>query len=1127
MSLSDGLYRLGQDLLRDKNLMSEYKKRFGNLNDKQKEAVEYIYGSLLVVAGPGSGKTELLSLRVANILQQTDIPASGILCLTFTDSAAINMRQRLIELIGREAYRVAIHTFHNFGVEIINHHPEFFYNAATFMPADELMQVEILRGIFNDLVYKDPLKKEHPERGYSYMSHVQRAIGDLKKAGITPDEFLKIIEHNEKELKKLNGRANQIFGERVSKKVFGEIRAFIKELAIYKSSDKKAGKFPVDHFGPIHETLKRSLEDVLIEAEHDDLYTSIGAGWSTKPVSEWKRDWIQKFEDGSYVIRDFSYIDKMYSLARIYKEYTERLHKLGYYDFDDMLLDTIGEVRRNQILRYELQEQYQFVLVDEFQDSNDAQMRLLELLFDFADEQPNVMAVGDDDQAIYKFQGAELSNILRFKQQYKAKIINLVQNYRSTQKILDFSKSVIRKGKERLENRFKEISKDLVAAGQKLKLKSDIYFKSFDTNIHEYYWIAREIKKLIDAGAAPESIAVISRQHKMLQEIAPFFHRISVPVAYERQRNVLEEPHIVQIVQIARYIDSLMDKSAPDDDLLPEILSYPFWGLNRIDIWKLSLTAGREYKPWLEVMLESGNQKLKTIANFFLDLAARAKHEPLEHMLDKIIAGPITDKTCLTGLVCNFKEYYFSKEKLKSNLAEYLSFLSGLKIFYQALREYKHGQLVKVADLIEFVKSYHDNKMSLTDNSPFVNARNAINLLTAHKSKGMEFETVFIISCQDRIWAKSFNNSYLPFPHNLPISPAGDNIDDQLRLFYVALTRCKANLYLTSYDLDDEGYDSSKLSFVVDHLNKDKEKFDMARAGEMLDVLIVSNNRPPFYDSEKVLLEQYLKDYKMSITHLNNFLNVADGGPQQFLEHNLLRFPQVKTSAGCFGSAIHGAIERLYLYLKKEGKLPGMEQVQKRFEILLKAERLSEIEFSKLVDRGKDALATYYKNNKDNFSAEHLIETKFKNENVIIGQAALTGEIDKMVKEQIPYKIGSCLRVHDLKTGRVPADFNGKDDYEKIKLYQYKRQLVFYKLLVENSRSFSKYKVNKGVLEFVEAEDDDPREFTLEITAEMARRLEDLIQAVFAKIITLDFPDISKYPPTLDGIFAFENDLLK
>ncbi len=1104
------------------NFEPEFKKRFADLNDKQKEAVEEIYGPVLVVAGPGSGKTELLSLRVANILQKTDTLPSSILCLTYTDAAAINMRQRLAGLIGREAYRVAIHTFHNFGVEIINRHPEFFYNAATFSPADELMQSEILTGIFNDLSYKNPLKNEHPERGYAYLYHVQRAIGYLKKAGITPDEFLNITKHNAKELEKLNERANQIFGDRVSDKVFDQIALFVLELKKYKPENK----FPVDHFEPICNAICGSLENVLLEAEADD--------WSTRPVSEWKKEWLQKIDYTTHVFKDFNYIEKMLSLAGIYKEYTQRMYKLGYFDFDDMLIDTIQEMQKNNSLRYNLQEQYQFILVDEFQDTNDAQLRLLELICDSdANEgKPNIMAVGDDDQAIYKFQGAELSNILKFKIKYKAQIINLIHNYRSTQEILDFAKNIIRKGKERLENKFKEINKDLIAVGD--KKSGEIVFRNFDTNSHEFYWVAKEVKKLIDDGTPADEIAVISRQHKMLEGIVPFFHELGIPVYYERQRNVLKEPHISQIIQISKFISSLSDKNDSANELLPEILSYPFWGLGRLDLWKLSLIAVKNDKTWLEIMLESSSPKLVSTAKFLIELASKAKHEPLEQILDLIIGSQsqlLSDsqyddghdnKTKTASFISPFKEYYFGKEKLKNDLPEYMFFLSGLSTFYSALREYKHGESVKIADLIEFVNSHEENNMPLTDMSPFVNSKKAVQLMTAHKSKGSEFDTVFVLSCQEDIWAKSFFNSFLPLPHNLPISPAGDGIDDKLRLFYVALTRSKRNLYLTSYENNENGRESLKLNFVVDQLTQRPEKFSLNETGNALSVSISNFNKPPFYKNEKVLLEERIKDYQMSVTHLNNFLNVLEGGPQVFFEQNLLRFPQAKSPSGAFGSAIHKSIELIYISFKKENKLPELEQALQWFEKYLRNERLNNVEISKYLDKGKDALTNYFENNKDKFNTSDLIEQGFKNQGVCVGDALLNGKIDKMV-ETAPGE----LRVHDLKTGSVPQDWNGKTVYEKIKLHNYKRQLAFYKLLVENSRDFGKYKVKEGVLEFVEATENDPREMSFIITPVFMARTEKLIQAVYKKIKNLDFPDVSNYSPNLDGVMNFEDDLLR
>ena len=145
--------------------MSPFEIRYKALNAEQKEAVDAIEGPVMVIAGPGTGKTELLSLRVANILRKdTDIAPTNILCLTFTDAAAFNMRDRLVGLIGREAYRVAVHTFHSFGVEIINRHPEHFYAGAAFLPADDITQIEILQDIFEELDHGNPLRSQYQER---------------------------------------------------------------------------------------------------------------------------------------------------------------------------------------------------------------------------------------------------------------------------------------------------------------------------------------------------------------------------------------------------------------------------------------------------------------------------------------------------------------------------------------------------------------------------------------------------------------------------------------------------------------------------------------------------------------------------------------------------------------------------------------------------------------------------------------------------------------------------------------------------------------------------------------------------------------------------------------------------
>lgn len=1092
--------------------MQNFEERYGKLNSEQKKAVDAIDGPVLVIAGPGSGKTEILSLRVANILKQTDTAPSSILCLTFTDSAALNMRDRLSKLIGKDAYKVAIHTFHDFCVEIINKHPEIFYEGAIFSPADELTQREIIEEIFEGLPYNNPLRSRHPEQGYVYLYDTIQSIGQLKKAGLTPDEFAAILDHNAKSLEYLNPQIDKVFAPRLSTKQFSVVQSLINDLVAQNVDD-----FPTHFMKPLFETVAGSLVKALEDAQEED---------STKPLSEWKRKYVEKNEDGVYIFKDTLRLKRMEALVGVYREYSKIMHERGYYDFDDMLLDVLKQLEKNDILKYNLQEQYQYILIDEFQDTNDAQMRLAHLLTDHPvhEGRPNIMAVGDDDQAIYKFQGAEISNILGFKDKYREPvIITLSHSYRSTQDILDVARHIIKKGENRLENIIPEMQKELAAGRQNIE-PGNIINKIFSTNPEEHYWIAQEVKRLIDGGTDPKEIAVISRRHKNLEAIAPYFHREGIPINYERQQNVLDEPHIRQLIQMARFIDSLSRKNREEADyLLPEILSYPFWDLDRKTIWQLSVDAGKSRSLWLEDMLGSGDRRLAGIADFFIDLSVRAMSEPMEYIIDEII-----DKS-------GFKEYYFGRENFEKNRAQYLDFLSSLRVFIESLREYKNGQLLKIGDMINFVDIHKKNDIGIINYHKFVGSSSAVNLLTSHKAKGLEFNTVFVIDCQDDIWAGRGRGSKLPFPQNMPIAPAGDSLDDQLRLFYVALTRAKNNLYLTSYKIAESGKESSMLQFLLPPAETENGKIaNLLKAEESekietlqtKDALIASweaYHQKPIVQDEKALLVELVKDYRMSVTHLNNFLDITKGGPQLFLEQNLLMFPQAKTPASSFGSAMHKAIEILYLDLRKNGKVPQLENVLIWFENELKNQRMSEKDFPIYLEKGRDALTAFYEQKKNTFNPEDLSEVNFKNQGVVIGETLLGGKIDKISKGD-----GEMV-VYDFKTGKSAEDWEGGDEYEKVKLHNYRRQLIFYKLLVENSKDFGgKYKVNRGVLEFLEpASNGKIVDLSLDITDQEARRLLALIQAVYKKIINLDFPDVNGYSKDIDGILKFEEDLLE
>ncbi|MFA5934524.1 MAG: ATP-dependent DNA helicase [Candidatus Paceibacterota bacterium] len=1137
-----------------------FEQRYKELNKNQKRAVDTIEGPLLVVAGPGSGKTEILSLRVGKILKETQILPSNILCLTFTESATINMRNRLAGLIGSEAYRVAIHTFHNFCVQIIQKYPEYFYDGAFYSPADELTQIQILQEIFENLSAKNPLKVLHPEEGFVYLRDTLRIIGNFKKAGIEPDELNKILKHNEELLPEINEIIQSTFEERVSKEITSKVEKSLIKLSKIAEQSEKTFKSPYFHnlAFSIYTSLNKSYTEA-IEAE------------KTTPITAWKAKWIKKNDDGENIFKDYINVEKLYAVYDIYSQYRKTMHERSYYDFDDMILDCLRVLENNPALKYEIQEQYQYILVDEFQDTNEAQMRILRIIADAEvnEGKPNIMAVGDDDQAVYKFQGAELSNILNFKNTFKdVQIVTMTENYRSTQDILDIASHIIKKGEERLEKLLPEIEKKLIASNEKIS-KGIIKRKEFQTIAHEYHYISREIKKLIDNGQKPEEIAVIARKHSQLEKIVPYFQSVKVPIRYEREQNVFKEPHIAQLIIISRFLVSLSDKNKDEaDEYLPKILSFPFWNIDREIIWKISLAARRGDptnpncfgETWLEVMLES-EKEIVNIAKFLIKLGVESQSLPLEQILDEMVGAhlPVSQENedgedadyrgldadkCgknINNFVSPFKEYYFSKEKFEHSRAEYLSFLSSLRVFINALREYKNGEILTSKDLVEFVDLHEKNDISLNDQSPFSKLSGAVNLLTAHKAKGLEFETVFVLSCQDDIWAGRKMPSKISLPANLPIEPAGDTEDDQLRLFYVAITRAKRFLYMTSYQTKEDGKDSQKLRFLVTQNDEEEilknealkniylgETFDpyetIPETHEVLTASWLDYHTPPFLGSEKDLLKTLLDDYKMPVTHLNNFLNVKKGGPQFFLEQNLLRFPQAKTPSGSYGSAIHSTLEKIVLELKKNNKTKKDEALE-WFTIFLKRERMSQKDFEEYRERGVEALNLFLNEKKGSFSKEDIVEFNFKDQGVVVEEAQLSGKIDRIVNID-----QNTIEVHDYKTGKVVSEWSGKDDYEKTKIYEYERQLIFYKILVENSREFGgKKEVKKGVLEFVEPRKADDKIIDLELILDKNKleRLLKLLGKIYKKIINLDFPDISKYSKDLKGIQQFEEDILE
>lgn len=1128
-----------------------FQQRYSSLNPAQQEAVNTIEGPVLVVAGPGSGKTELLSLRVANILRQTDTLASSILCLTFTDSAAANMQKRLETLIGVEAYRVAIHTFHSFGREIISQNPEYFYKGANYAPADEITQLRILQEIFENLPHTNIFTSFHPEQGFTYIKEAKSRISELKRNGISPEDYRRLLQENKVFLEKATPLIAEVFDARIDASIYLKIDNLLAKLTLaIPESERKTAK--ANGIKSLAKEIIDSLTVALNEAQSSEKP-------STKPITAWKQKYLKKNDSKETILKDADRLQKNFDLTDTYEKYLHELHKQGLFDYDDMLLDVVKALTNKPDLRYTLQEKYLYVLVDEFQDTNGVQMNFLDLLLDaeLHEGRPNIMAVGDDDQAIYKFQGANIENILGFHQKFRdPKLIVLTANYRSNQTILDFARNVILQGEDRLENRLVgQIEKKLVAGRTNLPIGL-LKEETFNTWFEEQFWVAQKIKSILESGSCKASdIALLSPVHRILEQTAQVLNYFGIPVAYERQKNLLEDRFIGEILTILTFIDT--DDSTDEitsDHLLPTILSYEFWGLSRIAIWQLSLQAARSRpkKTWLEVMHQSESKYIKSIGDFFINLRSLAKECTAEEIIDLITGvevltlgmdeyGDEVDQGSLPlntseKFVSPFKNFYFSREEFTQNQSRYLEYLKNLSAFIEKIRHYSEGKTLYVHDIIEFIELLHKNNLPLNHTMDFSTQDDAVQLMTVHKAKGMEFDTVFVLHCQDEAWVTR-RGERLQFPSNVPLSPESQTDDDHLRKFFVAITRAKNHLYLTHHLYDDKGREQSRLRFMP---HNDDVKIDESISQPEVDIEALKQNfaekhgaqkffelpsdirRHEFTVEEQHMLKKIVENYRLSVTHLINFLDVVDGGPQYFLEQNLLRFPQMIGVSAAFGSAMHEALYCFYKEYQNTHQLPTLEYLKDQFAHCLEKQRLNRKNYQKQLVKGLDYLGVYYEKRHALVNPRDRVEADFSTQQIVINGAVINGKIDRLHFDQDSRQ----LEVIDYKTGKPFT--NWEESSAVRKAWKYRMQLIFYKLLVENSREFKgKYQVQKGLLEFLEPKNNEILTLDLVISKEEVERLVKLIGIVYAKIRALDFPDVSSYEKDVYGVDCFIQDLLE
>ena len=1069
-------------------MLNEYGAEYEKLNANQKRAVDYIEGPLLVVAGPGTGKTQLLSLRVANILRLTDAKPENILCLTYTNKAAINMKQRIIKWAGSEATRLPVKTFHSFASEIMNLFPDYFWNAAKLSVAPESVQIEIIESIVSGLPLDNPLALKFAAQ-YTLIKDIKQAIGLAKDAGLTPSKLEALINVNLAYINTIEEQLVVILDAKLSFKSLPELMAKVSKLPVQAISENV---YPLT-----------SLSDVLIEGLKNAIKRDEQDG-KTSNTGAWKKKWLQ-IEAGkkgmhSEKRRNIWWLE----LCKVYGQYLNIMHSRGYYDYSDMIVEVINALEQNPEILAEVQERFNYVLIDEFQDTNLAQLRLAHLIADHhsSNGQPNLMVVGDDDQTIYKFSGAELNNMLSFKKRYvNSEIIVLTENYRSTQEILDASKKIIEQAENRLVKQDSNLSKDLVAKSKPAEgITKAISFSSREL---QYSMIARDIQNKYRPDA---KFAVLARSHDSLVKIANIIHGLNVPIRYERSNNILDLEIVNQIYKLSKLLLAIQQGDEPESNvLISELIRHPMWSIEAKKLWALALSNYSDPK-WLSSMIDSNDNKLRPIGNWLIELASESTGQPMSIIVEHLLG--LRDHIGFTSPI----NHYFI-EKNKDQTSKYLQNLSAIQLLRSLVNEFSKDSQTSLSDFVKYVEINKNNKIIIADESPFVSGDNAVELMTVYKAKGLEFDDVYVIDATDDNWQPRVGRRP---PANLPLQPAGDDLDDYIRLMYVAMTRAKSNITISSYYQNYAGKEVAttpiiESTFAIDKISEDDHS--------ILTEVLTENLHWPNLDAgdEKLMLKSKLEGYVLNVTHLLNFIDIEKGGPEYFKERNLLRLPQVKTPSMAYGTAIHSALEKGQKLINTTGL--RLNEVLDEFSKKLISEQLSTTELKRYQDKGTIALNRLFKEYEYKLPKSSHPEQTISD--IHLGSAVVSGKLDRIDK------LDGELVIIDYKTGQPLSNFDTKNKTDSLKAYRHKLQLIFYALLLSDHPSYKQYGVISGQMVYIDAE--DRRHLTLEYTPtdEDKLRLKNLIEAIYKRIINLDLPDISLYSHDLEGIKQFENFLLQ
>jgi len=590
------------------------------LNNEQKEAVTFLNGPLLVLAGAGSGKTRVLTHRIAYLIEK-GINPYHILAITFTNKAASEMKERVIKLIGGEASNMQISTFHSFGLRLIRENTKYLDLGNNFAIYDTEDSLTLVKKILKNL--------------------------NIDSNKFTPKSF-------------------------------------------------------------------------------------------RNKISSLKNDLINYQEYKQYAKTDF---DEM--TIKVYQKYEEELRNNNAVDFDDLLILPIKLFRENEEILLKYQERFKYILIDEYQDTNEAQYVMTKLL---ASKYQNICVVGDSDQAIYGFRGANFKNILNFEKDYKlCKTIILDKNYRSTKTILDAANSVIKNNHERHPKDLLSVKGD----GEKIT-----YYRARN-GLDEVGYIANTINDLKNQGISLDEMVVLYRTNAQSRSFEDEFLKKNIPYRLIGSVNFYQRKEIKDLMAYLKVINNPRDTIS-----LLRSINIPKRGIGSKTIEDLVLKSTENNISVLEA-IDSG--KALVYKNIIKEIQEEMERLSLTELVDLVLLK--------SGLKEELeKENSIEAETRLENLEEFKSITKAF--------EDKYG-LISLPDFLYEVSL-------ISDNTEISDSKNRVTLMTIHAVKGLEFNYVFLSGLEEGL-----------FPHSNCLYSESE-IEEERRLCYVAITRAKEKLYITN-----------------------------------------------------------------------------------------------------------------------------------------------------------------------------------------------------------------------------------------------------------------------------------------------------------------------------------------